>query len=414
MQLPRIPRTGLGLRDIFKESYFASPYQAIQNKDATPFESLLRRSQGLDLARQYLPRALGGYGKARMNAFDEARQENPRVREHSLRVGDYPSQDGNTSANQGIAAEAARRVAQGAGALAADVTTQGALNIWWFINAAEAAAMAGGQQAMHGALGKQRLLRRPAVPGAEGYTGSPFTMSATKVAAAFPLILGAGAATGSLFRQPGYAAVLPSEEDRRETDDPVTERILRTIGRTGSLLPFEQFSQERPDVSRSEYESYKAFLHGNKSPVKFTDDGIHGAEVNFLGKSIPVLTGLAPVVGGILAGRAGVRMAGKQLAGVNGGTNQFQRLRTLQADVERRRASENPRLRAGLEAAEKAAKQQLYRVEGTLLGGAIAGTSAGMGITAAGAQLLEQMRRAANAEENRRLAAVEPEDASLV
>lgn len=404
MRFPRIPRTGLGLRDVFKESYFASPYQAIQNQDATPFESLLRRSQGLDLARQYLPRALGGYGKAKMNAFDEARRTNPRVRERSLRVGEYPSLDGQTKADQGIAAEAARRLAQGAGAVAADVTTQGALNIWWFINAAEAAAMAGGQQAMHGALGKQRLLRRPAVPGAEGYTGAPFKMSATKVAAAFPLIVGAGAATGSLFRQPGYAAVLPSEEDRTKSDDPVTERLLRTIGRTGSLLPFEQFSQERPDVSRSEYEAYKAFLHGNKSPVKFTDEGIHGPEVNFLGKSIPVLTGLAPVVGGIIGGRAGVRMAGKRLAGVNGGTNEFQRLSTLDANVERLRASKSPQARIRLESAEKAAKQQLYRVEGGLLGGAIAGTSAGLGITAAGSQLLEQMRRAANAEENRRQA----------
>jgi hypothetical protein len=52
--------------------------------------------------------------------------------------------------------------------------------------------------------------------------------------------------------------------------------------------------------------------------------------------------------------------------------------------------------------AEKAATDQLYRVEGGLLAGALAGTSAGLGVTAAGAQLLEQMRRAANLEENRR------------
>ena len=70
MRFPAIPRTGLGLRDIFKESYFASPYQSIRDTEVTPLESLTRRSQGLDLARQYLPRVLGGYGRERMQAFD--------------------------------------------------------------------------------------------------------------------------------------------------------------------------------------------------------------------------------------------------------------------------------------------------------------------------------------------------------
>lgn len=409
MRFPAIPRTGLGLRDVFKESYFASPYQSIRDTEVTPLESLTRRSQGLDLARQYLPRALGGYGRERMQAFDERRAADPSIRERSLRVGDYPALDNGYLQRQGIAAEGARRLAQAAGATTADLTTQGALNIWWFINAAEAASMAAGQQGMYGALGRQRMLGQPAIPGAP--TGAPFSMGATKVAAVFPLILGASAATGTLFRQPGYSAVLPSEEDRREPENALGERFMRAIGRTGRLLPYDEFVQERPDVSRGEYESYKAFLHGDKSLLKFNADGIHGAEVNFLSKSIPLLTGLAPLVGGVIGGRVGVRLAGRRLAGGQGQVNEFKDLATRRVEASRIGSlarESNPdtgkgaQLRQQQRNAEKAATDQLYRVEGGLLAGALAGTSAGLGVTAAGAQLLEQMRRAANLEENRR------------
>ena len=110
---------------------------------------------------------------------------------------------------------------------------------------------------------------------------------------------------------------------------------MRAIGRTGQLLPYDEFVQERPDVSRGEYESYKAFLHGDKSLLKFNADGIQGAEVNFLGKSIPLLTGLAPLVGCVIGGRVGVRLAGRRLAGGQGQPNAFQELATRRVEASR-------------------------------------------------------------------------------
>lgn len=413
MEIPRIPRTGMGLRDVFSQAYRSQTLKAAGNRELTPVESMLLRSQGVDLARQYLPSWAGGYRPARMLEFEGRRLDDEGFRRRTLRVGDYPDAD---ITRTGPAARAARRTAQAGGALAADVTTQGALNIWWFLNAFQAAASAGGQQAMHGALGPNRLLRRPGIDGAP--TGAPFSRSNYTMAATFPLVLGASAAVGNLFRQPGYTAVLPGDEDRRQSENALTETVLRSIGMTGRLLPYDDFVQERPDVSRGEYEAYKAFLYGSPMPLKFNSDGIHGAEVNLLGRSIPLLTGVLPVAGGIAGGALGLRMAGRRLAGkATGGrgsgenANQFRLLNTKEHEVNRLRAALNdPDLDPG--AADQLADElnqakvehlaQLNRVEDTLLLGALGGSSLGLGLTAAGSQLMEQVRRARNSEENRR------------
>jgi len=406
----RTPRTGLGLRDVFTEAHGLNPYESIKGKDLSAFESLLYRSPAVDMVRQYLPGWMGGYGKTRMADLDHARSENPALRNTTLRVGSYPILDDQAPLKQGVIPDLARRASQAAGVVTRDATSQGLLNVYWFLNAAEAVAMAAGQQGMHGALGAQPFGRKP-IPGAP--QGTPFRSSMDKVSATYPLILGASAATGGLFRQPGYAAVLPSSEDRRETDDPITDRILRSIGRTGALLPFEQFQQERPDVSRAEYERYKAYLFGNRGAVvKATGDGIHGPEVNILGKSVPLLTGVLPLIGGVLGGRAGVRMAGHRLAGTRSGNpNQFTKQSTLNMEADRLRGILAARAADGQDPgpfgqraydAQRAATAQNRRVEGTLLTGALLGTSAGLGVTAAGAQLLEQMRRAQSMEDNRR------------
>jgi hypothetical protein len=395
----------MGLRDIFSHAWRASPRSGQPAADElSPFESLFLRSQAVDYARQHMPGWLGGYGKARMADFDNLRGESPRMREKTVRAGEYP--DG-VPTDGGIAAEAARRVAQAAGVAAADATSQGAQNIWWFVNAAQAAAQAAGQQAMHGRL-----------RGLEGAPpDKPFTRQHYAVSAAFPLVLGASAAVGNLFRQPGYTAVLPGDEDRRESSNPLMEQGLRALGMTGRLLPYDEFVQERPDVSRGEYEAYKAYLYGSPMPVKFNPDGIHGAEVSLLGKSIPILTGLAPLAGGVVGGAVGLRMAGKRLAAKqtrpDGSikANQFQTLQNRQLDVDRLRqalGAENlspddyARLTGELRQAELRQAKQLNKVEDALLGGALAGSSIGLGVTGAGAMLLEQVRRAANAADNRR------------
>lgn len=425
----RIPRTGLGLRDVFSQAYRAQPQKAEGGRELTPVESMLLRSQGVDLVRQYLPSWGGGYSPSRTRAF-EARRSDPDFREQTMRVGDYP---GAKFSREGVVADGARRAAQAAGALTADATTQGAQNIWWFINAFQAASSAAAQQAMHGVLGPSKVLRRPGIPGAPA--GAPFRHSNYAVAATFPVVLGASAAVGNLFRQPGYAAVLPSEDDRRESDNPLVEAPLRAIGMTGRLLPFDDFSQERPDVSRGEYESYKAYLFGSPMPVKFNADGIHGAEVNLLGRSIPLLTGVLPVAGGVLGGAIGLRMAGKRLA-ASGQVNKFQSASGMDATIEKLKQRQSEAVyaverldRHGRPGSAKAAQawdkarseaqerverttrtidrgigrrqRAASRVEDSLLLGALGGSSAGLSVTAAGAQLLEQVRRAQAMEANR-------------
>jgi hypothetical protein len=359
----------------------------------------------------------GGYSKEQMQRFEASRREDSNFREDTIRLGEYPK---NVSNRGGPAAEAARRAAQGAGMLAADATSQGALSLWWFINAAQAASAAAGQQAMHYSL--------RGIPNAPS---RPFSRQHYAVSAAFPLVLGASAAVGNLGRQAGYTAVLDDGEDRRESTNPLLEAGLRSIGMTGSLLPFNQFSQERPDVSRDEYERYKAYLYSSPMPVKFNSDGIHGAEVSLLGKSIPLLTGVLPIAAGVAGGAMGVRTAGKRLANRKGG-NAFalqeqvnKRINELskeqwEAEQSVQDREKNPppegspaaqRLEEARQAARalerKASKLKGYerfvknKVEDTLLLGAITGSSAGLVTTGAGAALLEQIRRASNLEANR-------------
>ena len=78
----------------------------------------------------------------------------------------------------------------------------------------------------------------------------------------------------------------------------------------------------RPDVSKDEYMRYKAFKfdkEGDLNPfddgqvtlptgiIKATTDGIHGAEVQFLGRSLPVNTALIPFAGAVAGTMAGVK-----------------------------------------------------------------------------------------------------------
>lgn len=427
MEIPQTPRSGLGLRDVFRQAFMADPDFRSYGSVADPFAWLMRRSNILDAARQYAPNYLLGYGPEKLKAFDEQRAADPEMRQNTLRVGDFPELDGK-DVKQGRQADVARRAAQIAGAAAKDVTTQGLQSIWWFLNAPEAASVLTSSQVNHGALSSRLLPWEKPIPHAPA--GSPITRPSLRFAAAFPLVLAASAASGTLSRQPGYAAVLPTDEDKRESADPLTERLYRTVGRNGSLLPYDEFVQERPDVSRGEYESYKAFLHGDKGLIKFTPDGIHGPEVNFVGKSIPLLTGLLPLVGGVVAGRAGLRMAGKRLAESPGG-NRFEELKNL--EEARNKAKLNltyvkggfaPEAPGGgkltLEEAVKihAKAVESYTaaanyVESRLLMGSLAGASAGLGITGAGAMLLEQVRRARNLEENRRAAEEEARQLQL-
>ena len=121
----------------------------------------------------------------------------------------------------------------------------------------------------------------------------------------------------------GYEAALPSQDDPTKTSNVIGEVAAKYIlGRTGNLLPWDEFKKVRPDVSKGEYMRYKAFKYdkeGDLNPfddgkitlptgvLKATTEGIHGPEVQFLGRSLPVATTILPTVTAIAGTAAGVR-----------------------------------------------------------------------------------------------------------
>ena len=162
----------------------------------------------------------------------------------------------------------------------------------------------------------------------------------------------------------GYKAALPSEEDPTKTSNVVGEVALKyMMGKTGNLLPYNEFVKVRPDVSRDEYNAYQAFkydksedynpLDGDFSigggALRGTSDGIHGAELQFLGRSlpattagIPYLTALAGTVGGAMAGRGrGKAAIGGLVGGMGGVTAGIGAGNIIEDERRRRNAAEN-------------------------------------------------------------------------
>ena len=308
--------------------------------DPSILEDVFGRSQALDLLRQYLPEnlgstkvgqqlaayipagpgsesfrekarralnatPLGGYSAKRMEEYDFARAQDDKLRRETVRAGKVPT----TGLTGEIDTPTLRAGAtQAAGATLADATTDGARNIWWFLNAPQALATLAVLHAVQSA-GNDFEMERP-----DGAKGPLLSKRGLRLAAAVPAVIGMSLAVGNAARQPGYKAVVPSEADPTESADPLGETISRYfLGRTGALLPYDEFVKERPDVSRSEYEEYKAYLFGNALPVKATLEGIHGPEVTFIGKSIPVATGILPAVAAAIGAGMGVRKAGMRL-----------------------------------------------------------------------------------------------------
>ena len=122
--------------------------------------------------------------------------------------------------------------------------------------------------------------------------------------------------------QEGYKAVFESEEDPSKTSNVLGEVAAKyVLGKTGNLLPWDEFKKVRPDVSKGEYMAYKAFkfdndadlnpldgdLVGPAGVIKYTDEGIHGPEVQFLGRSLPIATGIMPTAAAIAGTAYGAR-----------------------------------------------------------------------------------------------------------
>jgi hypothetical protein len=169
-----------------------------------------------------------------------------------------------TEAGQDISLKGrpAARAAQATGVLARDVMTDGARNIWWFLNAPQAATQAAALQGIH----KAGL----AVPSTSKRPRPLIGNAALRLAATAPAVAAMSTAIGNIGRPAGYKAILPSEEDPRKTDSPVGELLSRYfLGRTGRLLPYDEFAKERPDVDKGEYMRYKAYQF-NKDRFKST------------------------------------------------------------------------------------------------------------------------------------------------
>jgi len=197
--------------------------------------------------------------------------------------------------------------------------------------------------------------------------------------------------------------------------DPLGEAASRFfLGRSGSLLPYDEFVKERPDVSRGEYEAYKAYLFGNAMPIKATLEGINGPEVNFLGKSIPIATGVLPAVAAALGAGMGARRAGQAL--------QKAKILDNAADARQEYTTANAfynRVKANPEATEREKKDALVaknmayapykklqdQIDREMLRKTLGYSSVALTGAALGGQTLESIRRALKGK-----APVEPEE----
>ena len=134
--------------------------------------------------------------------------------------------------------------------------------------------------------------------------------------------------------QEGYKAVFESEDDPSKTSNALMEVGAKYIlGRTGGLLPWDEFKQVRPDVSKDEYMRYKAFKFDNDSDfnpldgtfslptgvLKGTTEGIHGPEVQFLGRSLPLTTAVIPTAAAIAGTAIGAGRGVRRGKGVRDG-----------------------------------------------------------------------------------------------
>ena len=108
------------------------------------------------------------------------------------------------------------------------------------------------------------------------------------------------------------------------------------MGKTGNMLPYDEFVKVRPDVSPSQYGQYKGYKYDNDLDYNIMDDGdvvllpggalkasvdgIHGPEVSILGRALPLTTGLVPFASALGGAALGVRGKRPIRGGMIGGT----------------------------------------------------------------------------------------------
>ena len=237
-----------------------------------------------------------------------------------------------------------KRVGTALGALGADLTQDSFRRFYWLLNAAQATGDIISEEAIARArpdLYDQLPAEKIKTPGGQTRTkrrpkyGGPGAIQALSIPAGIAINTGLGLMT-PFGGAEGYKAALPSEEDPSKTSNVLGEVAMKYImGRTGNLLPYEDFVKVRPDVSGEEFGRYKAFKFDKSldvdprdgdvglpgGAVKYTSEGIHGPEVQFLGRSLPVTTGIVPFASAVAGAAAGARYGGQKpiRRGVAGG-----------------------------------------------------------------------------------------------
>ncbi len=260
-------------------------------------------------------------------------------------------------ADQGIGLKPTRagQAGQLVGSIGADLTQDVSRGFWWLVNAAQASgnmiqegALAHANPDLYGAQKSDvlykdinalekigyaepdstgKLVRKPGVFNAGGKAGKRNYRSGLVAALGIPAGVAINNSLGLLTPfggAEGYEAVMPSQDDPSKTNNVIGEVAAKYIlGRTGGLLDYDEFKKVRPDVSKGEYNAYKAFKYdkaldvnpfddGKINPlpgsiIKATDDGIHGPEVQFLGRSLPLTTAAVPFASAVIGGALGVR-----------------------------------------------------------------------------------------------------------
>ena len=270
----------------------------------------------------------------------------------------------------GLSPDRATRIGQVLGSLGGDLVQDRGRSLWWLINAPQAVGNILQEAALHkmapnlytadpvtdemgnqvymknkatgqrlGVLDKEGKTTKGITAGKKGALRgrryAPGMTEALMVPAGFVINSSIGL-MNPFGGQEGYKAVLESDEDASKTSNVLGEVAAKyVLGRTGNLLPWDEFKKVRPDVSKDEYMKYKAFKFDNSGDLnlfddgqvvlptgvlKYTNEGIHGPEVQFLGRSLPVHTGIMPTAAAIVGTALGARIGdAKGRRGIRGG-----------------------------------------------------------------------------------------------
>ena len=256
----------------------------------------------------------------------------------------------------GLSDDTATRIGQVGGVLASDLVQDRGRELWWLINAPQALATLAQDVALKKSapdLFKTKLVTdvkgNPVTSGKTAYlmdiadrqgrpkvgysrTSQGYAQRLEEPGRVDALNIPAGIAVNTAIGlmtpfggAEGYKAVFADESDPSKSTNPIAEVGAKYIlGRTGGLLPWDEFKKVRPDVSKDEYMRYKAFKFDNKTDLnpfdgdivlptgvlKATTEGIHGPEVQFLGRSLPVATAFIPTTAAIAGTALGARRYG--------------------------------------------------------------------------------------------------------